>query len=398
MRLRTDPAEHSPTALAFILVVSLFFLWGFSYGLLDVLNKHFQDVLHVGKRQSSLLQAAYFGAYFLMALPAGWIIRRSGYRSGVLVGLVLFAAGACMFYPAQDFTASLAALFVLACGLTFLETAANPFMTVLGPPQTAAFRLNLAQGFNGVGSVMGPLIGGWFFFGNGNMTGGMDQVRGVYLAIAVVVLLIAFVFTRIRLPETLEETTASAEEWSLPYYRQPVFRYAVIAQFFYVAAQVGIAAFFINYCTSDEIGISKASAAYCLSVAMVLFTAGRFIGSFAMKRWAAGKLLLICALVNVFLCAWIAAVPHPVSVLLLVAVFFFESIMFPTIFAIGIRGLGHQTKNASSVLVMSIVGGAIVPYAMGALAEMKSVAFAFVIPVLCFLVVAGFAKASINKY
>lgn len=388
--------HRSSSVLALPLVISLFFLWGLSYGLLDVLNKHFQEVLHIGKRESSLLQTAYFGAYFLLAFPAAVIMRRAGYKTGIIIGLLLFAIGAGMFYPATDFREALCALFVLAGGLSFLETAANPFMTVLGPPETAAFRLNLAQSFNGIGSFIGPLIGGWLFFDRTASSTGMERVRNVYLVIAVLVVLIAVLFYVTRMPDPADAAESAAGEDALPYYRQPTFRRAVVAQFFYVAAQVSVAAYFINYCTSRSIGLSNESAAYFLSIALILFTAGRFTGTLMMRFMSAGKLLYLYSIINVVLCAWLVFFPVPMSVIAIVTIFFFESIMFPTIFALGIRGLGAQTKTASSVMVMSIVGGAIVPYIMGAIAEAFDTPVSFCIPALCFCVVAYFGKHHLN--
>lgn len=383
--------------LPLVLITSLFFLWGLSYGLLDVLNKHFQEVLTIGKQRSALLQVAYFGAYFIMALPAGWLMQRKGYKFGVLTGLAFFALGALLFYPAS-FTASflhfLIALFLLACGLAILETAANPFMTVIGPPATATFRLNLAQSFNGVGSLLGPLIGGLLFFGNVPSSDGLSQVRYVYLFICAVVLLLAIVIYRTPMPEP---DTATAEVGQPAAATGKVrFFMAVIAQFCYVAAQVGIAAFFINYTSEPVVGCSSESAAYYLSMALALFTVGRFTGSFLMRRIHPARLLALYAFINVFLCVWIASAPASFSVYLLLAVFFFESIMFPTIFALGVQGMGDRTKLASSVLVMSIVGGAIVPYLMGAIADAASTAHAYYVPSFCFAVVAVFGIVSFS--
>ncbi|MFM2207529.1 MAG: hypothetical protein RL213_1504 [Bacteroidota bacterium] len=390
---RSSSAVTGGSLLPLVLVTSLFFLWGFSYGLLDVLNKHFQQVLHVGKGRSALLQAVYFGAYFVMALPAGRFMQRAGYKRGVLAGLLLFAAGAVLFYPAAtgaQFTLFLVALFVLACGLAFLETAANPYMTVLGPPEGAAFRLNLAQSFNGVGSFIGPLLGGYFFFGNETTDTGLDAVSRMYLAVAVVVLGLAVLFRFTSLPEPETVATPSSARLHVKWYFKRRFLFAVAAQFFYVAAQVGIAAFFINYATDRSVGMGDREAAYLLSVAMVLFTAGRFTGSMLMRRIPAGRLLTVYAFVAMLLCLWVALTPSPFTAFVLAAVFFFESVMFPTIFALGVKDMGPYTKLASSVIVMSIAGGAVVPYFMGLVAEGISTATAYLVPALCFTVVAAF--------
>ncbi len=371
-----------------VLIISLFFLWGLSYGLLDVLNKHFQESLHISKSRSGLLQAAYFGAYFIMALPAGRFMQRNGYKRAILLGLLVYALGACLFYPAagaRSFTFFLVALFVLASGLAFLETAANPFMTILGNPEQAAFRLNLAQSFNGVGSFIGPVIGGAIFFGAATM-----NVQWVYFAIAAMVIVVAVLIRITEMPEPLLEKKDSSITLTEVWNSSAVFRNAVVAQFFYVAAQVGVAAYFINYCTEKGLGISNSDAAYYLSLAMVLFTVGRFTGSAILKRVEPNRLLGTYALVNILLCVVVMISSGMVGIWALIIMFFFESILFPTIFAIGIRGLGDKTKLASSLMVMSIVGGAIVPYFMGWVADHYTTAMSYSIPLACFLVVSWF--------
>lgn len=378
-----------------ILITSLFFLWGFAYGLLDVLNKHFQETLNITKTRSTLLQGAYFGAYFLAALPAGFFMTRYGYKKGIILGLSLYAAGAFLFYPAAQqlsFNFFLLALFILASGLACLETAANPYVTVLGTPETSTSRLNLAQCFNGVGSFLGPIIAAYLFFGGGNGThGNLESVKTIYIFIGAIVLVIAGFFLRTQLPEIKEsETLSSPSMYGKPLFNHSNFTFGVIAQFFYVAAQVGVAAFFINYCTESGVGIKNAGASTLLSVGLILFTAGRFIGTALMRLVAPNKLLAIYAIINVVLCVIVIWNNHWISVYALMAVFFFESIMFPTIFALGIRDLGHHTKKASSFIIMSIVGGAIVPVAMGLLADKYSTAVSYSIPLACFIVVAWY--------
>jgi MFS transporter, FHS family, L-fucose permease len=377
-----------------ILVTSLFFLWGLAYGLLDVLNKHFQETLNITKVRSTLLQAAYFGAYFLVALPAGYFMQKAGYRKGIITGLFLYATGAMLFYPAaenESFTFFLLALFVLASGLAFLETAANPYITVLGDPATSEFRLNLAQSFNGVGSFLGPIIGGALFFGDKATAGAgaLDTVKYVYIGIAAIVLLVAFLFFRTPMPEVKEEELVvdRSEHVGKKLFQHTHFVWAIAAQFFYVAAQVGIAALFINYCTEKKVGIDNEYAAYLLSGSLILFTIGRFIGTALMKFIAPNKILALYALINVLLCVVVIIVPGIVSVYSLMAIFFFESIMFPTIFALGVKNLGAYTKKGASYIIMSIVGGALVPVGMGALAQSYSTPFSYVIPLVCFVVV-----------
>jgi len=385
--------------LPIILVTSLFFLWGFAYGLLDVLNKHFQDTLDITKKRSTLLQAAYFGAYFLIALPAGLFMQKVGYKKGIIAGLLLYAIGALMFYPSAQnasFSFFLLALFVLASGLTFLETAANPYITVLGKPETSEFRLNLSQSFNGVGSFLGPIVGGALFFGNNPSVDGsseLDSVKFVYIAIAAVVLMVAFLFVRTPMPEVKEEELITIHEGqnSKSLFQHRHFVWAIIAQFFYVAAQVGIAALFINYCTEKGLNITNERASYLLAGSLLLFTIGRFAGTAIMKFVAPNKLLAVYAIINVILCSIVIWSEGMISIYTLMAIFFFESIMFPTIFALGVKNLGGNTKKGSSFIIMSIVGGALVPYVMGSLAETYSTPFSYIVPLICFVFVFVFA-------
>jgi MFS transporter, FHS family, L-fucose permease len=377
--------------LPIILVTSLFFLWGLAYGLLDVLNKHFQETLSIDKKRSTLLQAAYFGAYFLVALPAGLFMSKVGYKKGIITGLLLYAVGAILFYPSAEnasFPLFLLALFILASGLTFLETAANPYITVLGKPETSAFRLNLSQSFNGVGAFIGPIIGAQLFFGNQNSgnSSDLDSVKYVYLIIAAIVLLVAFLFVRTPMPEVKEQALIT-DDTNAELIAQPHFRWSVVAQFFYVAAQVGIAAFFINYCTEKGLGITSERASYLLSGSLLLFTIGRFAGTAIMKVIEPNKLLALYAFINIVLCAVVMNAEGMISIYSLMAIFFFESIMFPTIFALGVKNLGSATKKGASFIIMSIVGGALMPYVMGSIADAKSTPFSYIVPLLCFAVV-----------
>ena len=378
------------------LVTSLFFLWGLAYGLLDVLNKHFQETLHVDKARSTLLQMAYFGAYFLVAIPAGLFMNRFGYKNGIITGLLLYTVGAFMFYPSaqmESFNFFLLSLFVLASGLTFLETSANPYVTVLGDPSRSEFRLNLSQSFNGVGSFIGPIIAANLFFkeDGGSAEGGLDTVKMVYIIIGVIVLVIAGLFWRTKLPEIHESELVSSEEQdTMPLFKHAHFNGAVIAQFFYVAAQVGVAALFINYCTETASQINNSEASYLLSLSLMLFTLGRFAGTALMRRIAPNVLLAIYAVVNVLLCLLVVAGEGMMSVYALMGVFFFMSIMFPTIFALGVKDLGHHTRKASSFLIMAIVGGAVMPYLMGVVAESYSTAFSYLVPAACFIIVAWY--------
>ncbi|GAB3367304.1 L-fucose:H+ symporter permease [Arachidicoccus ginsenosidivorans] len=378
---------------AFALVTSLFFIWGFTYGLLDVLNKHFQETLNVTKTRSTLLQAAYFGAYFLIGL-IGVFVNKFDYKKGIIFGLLLFAIGAFLFYPAAEsfnFNYFLLALFILAAGCGCLETTANPYVTVLGDPAKSANRLNLSQCFNGLGSFFGPLLASQLFFSHGN-SDNLDSVKSVYLIIGVVVLGIAFLFIRTKLPEIkeAEQEHLTADQDKKPLGAHPHFIFGVIAQFFYIAAQVGVAALFINYCTESGLTIDNALASKLLAVALFLFAAGRFIGTGLMRFIQPQVLLAVYAIVNFVLCAVVLLHLQWVSVVALMIIFLFESIMFPTIFALGIKGLGSHTKKAASFMIMSIVGGAIVPAAMGVLADKFSTAVSYAIPMGCFLIVAWY--------
>ena len=379
---------------AFMLITTLFFMWGVSYGLLDVLNKHFQETLNVTKAQSGLLQAAYFGAYFIVALPAGYFMQRHGYKAGILAGLSLYAIGALLFVPAamvNNFSVFLFALFVLACGLGCLETAANPYATVLGDPNGAERRLNLAQSFNGLGQFVGPMIGGSLFFTQVNQDAAQDTVKITYVVIACVVIAIALLFKRTALPDIRESASQHIQQPGATVWQQKHFVGGVIAQFFYVAAQVGVGAFFINYATEHWHGVTNQSAAYMLSVAMICFMLGRFFSTWLLGRVKPAAMLAAYALINIVLCTIVMLGAGDVSVVALIAIFFFMSTMFPTIFAMGVKNLGQATKQASSFMIMAIVGGAIMPYFMGLISDKVSTAVAYSLPLMCFIVVLAYA-------
>ncbi len=383
-------AKQGSYLIPFILVTSLFFLWGLAYGLLDVLNKHFQEVLNITKMRSTLLQAAYFGAYFLMAFPAGLLMNKYGYKRGIILGLLLYAIGAFLFYPAAHFTSFdsfLLALFILASGLAFLETAANPYVTVLGPKETSEQRLNLSQCFNGLGSFLGPIIGGALFFGEN--TNDLSSVQLTYVIIGIIVLLIAGFFYRTPLPEIKEDKVEGpeVEADTRPLFAHKHFVWSIIAQFFYVAAQVGVGALFINYVTEYWAGTSSQEGSFLLSVGLGLFVGGRFVGTALMRTIAPNKLLTLYAVINIVLCAVVMTGNGAVASYALIGTFFFMSIMFPTIFALGIKGLGANTKKGASFQIMSFVGGALVPVVMGLIADKEGTAVSYVVPLICFVVV-----------
>lgn len=383
--------------LPFVLITSLFLLWGFAHGLLDVLNKHFQGAFTMTKAESGLVQFSTYIAYFLMALPAGMFMKRYGYKRGIILGLLLFAAGAFAFIPAaflHSATPFLVALFVIACGLCILETAANPYSTVLGPAESGAQRLNLSQSFNGLGWILGPLVGGALIFG-GEGDDPFTLTRP-YILVGSIVLLVAVLFIFTRLPEV---KTEEAEEVlpaddrlpALSMWKHGQFVRSVIAQFCYCAAQTGIFSFFINYVTELDPQMTNIEASRILAFGgMALFMIGRLSGSFTMKWMAPGKLLMWFALADAVCMALVIASAGTVSLYALYLSFFFMSIMFPTIFALGLEGMGGYTKKASSYIVMGVAGGAFSPMLMGYIGA-DNMATGFLVPLVAFLYILYFA-------
>ena len=380
--------------IPFALVASLFFCWGFAHSILDVLNKHFQNLLEISKTRSALVQAMVYGGYFIMAIPAGVIIRKWGYKAGVITGLILYGIGALLFVPGErmmSFEFFLLCLFIIGCGLTCLETAANPYVTVLGEPESAASRLNLAQSLNGLGWIVGPLIGGLIIFGD---TG---SVALPYAVIGIAVLVIAIIFSRMQLPEIVENTTSQKAgidklTQSVPYL------FGLVALFAYVAAQTGVNSFFINYVTEASTTITNQQAALMLSFGgMGLFLVGRLLGTWLMNYLLAPHLLLICAL-GAILCMIGVIWGGTIGLIALTITYLFESIMFPTIFALALQGLSTSaTKRGSAYLIMTIVGGAIAPILMGYIGE-TNMAVGFIIPLICYLVVAIYAQKIRKTY
>jgi len=429
-------------AITFALISTLFFLWGFCNGMIDVLNKHFQNSLHISKAESGFVQFANFIGYFVMAIPSGLLAKRFGYKGGILIGLALIASGAFFFIPATwigTFTAFLTCLFILATGLTILETIANPYTTVLGPPVSGAARINLAQTCNALGTFFGPLIAGAFILSStGEVNTSNSTLFIPYLFIAALVVVLIVLFWKAEIPDLqaeddakMAETAGPSKTVSKPLLSRWHFTLAVGAQFFYVAAQIGVWGFFINYVTSldmpnlpewmtkifpaswtffglpnstgpngqvislagltpawhvTDLGASKAFAG-----GILCFLAGRFIGSMILRVCSAHSTLAVFGLINSIMmvliilpCAWI-------SVAALFLSCFFMSIMYPTIFALGIRGLGEQTKFGSSLIVMAIVGGALMPPLMGWMADTYGMRIGFVMPLICFVYVMLYA-------
>jgi MFS transporter, FHS family, L-fucose permease len=397
----------------FIAVTSLFFLWAIANNFNDILIRQFQKALDLNRAQAGLIQFVFYIGYFIVALPAGLVLRRFGYRAGILTGLALYAIGALLFWPAaevREYYAFLAALFILAAGAAFLETSANPYIVAFGDPERAPQRLNLAQAFNGIGGMLAPALGGLFIFSgvehDANSLATMSavqldayrasearMVQLPYLTLAVVVLLLAVVIAKVRLPNVDEQ--ADYREQSLAAIAKSAgLGAAVAAQFCYVGAQVGIWSFFVDFVKDSVPSTPEKTAAYLLALSLALFTAGRFMGAALMQRVTAGRLLYICALINIFLCAAAAATNGWMAICALGLTSLFMSIMFPTIFALGVRNLGPQVALGSSLLVMAVIGGALLPPLMGLVAEASGgLHAAMLLPLLCFGVVAIFARS-----
>ncbi|MDE5646695.1 MAG: MFS transporter [Muribaculaceae bacterium] len=370
--------------LPFALITSLFFMWGFARATLDVLNKHFQESLSISITQSTLIQATTYLGYFLMAIPAGIIITRMGYRRGVVIGLLLFAIGSLLFIPgasAMSFAIFLAALFVIGCGLVILETAANPYASVLGSPETAASRLNLAQSFNGLGCIIAPvLVGGFIFSGDS----GVDIP---YAVMGVIVLIVALIFSRVKLPEIAsdtcqtEQTQTSAISTIRTLLSDSVFRFGLFALFCYEIAEISINSLFINYTTAEG-WMDKTIASAVLSFgALGLFMLARIGGSWIMSRIRAERVLAVCGLMTVLSALLVAMDLGLLSKIGLFSCYAFEAIMFPTIFAITIARVGSSSvKLASSLLMMTPIGGAVGTLLMGLVADATSMSVSFVVP------------------
>ena len=383
----------------FILITSLFFLWGFARAILDVLNKHFQNELDISITQSSLIQVTTYLGYFLMAIPAGWFINRHGYRLGVVVGLMLFGIGALLFIPCSamgTFYAFLSALFIIGCGLVFLETSANPYVTELGHKDTGTSRLNFSQSFNGLGSLFATFVVGQFFFSGARSS---SDVVIPYTILGVLVLLIALVFSRVNLPEIKHEETPEdkvADTRIMKLFRNhPMFVFGLFALLAYEVAEISINSYFINFVTGQG-WMDDNSASIVLTVALAFFMVGRFIGSWIMRRVPAEIMLLLCAIGSV-LC--MVVVLFDLGKLAMVAVicnYLFEAIMFPTIFSLALQGLGSLTKSASSLLMMTPIGGCGF-LLMGWIADSTNLIIPFLIPFFGYFVVLLFASELIRK-
>lgn len=392
---------------AIVLITSLFFLWGFALNLNPILIPHLKKACQLSDFESALIDSASFFAYFLMAIPAGRFMERFGYKGGILIGLLLFAAGAFLFYPAAEtrsFVFFLTALFIIASGLTFLETAANPYITVLGDPGTATQRINFAQSFNGLAATLAPLLGGMFILSGKTLSEQEESsmspqqltdylnmeataVQIPFIIIGLVVLTVALFLWRTKLPEIVDDGVAK-KEGSI--WKEKNLILGVVAQFFYVGAQVCVSSFFIRF-SYHVAGIEEKSASVFLSAALLGFMVGRFVGTFLLNYISAPRLLAIYSSANVVLLILASFLDGMFSIYALVGVEFFMSIMFPTIFSLSIYGLGPRTKEGASLVIMSIVGGAIFPVIMGRVSDVTNIQISYLVPACCFFVILYFA-------
>ena len=415
MASQSAPLTERKYALPFALVTSLFFLWSIGVNLNDVLIPHLKKAFNLTDFQSSFIQVAFFGGYFLAAFPAGRLMEKIGYKKGLLIGLLICAAGTLLFLPAATSRAYwffLLALFVMSSGQSFLEVGANPYVTVLGPPESSERRLNLAQSFNSIGAVLVPTLGAAFILSGIDYTPSQraamssqqlqnyiatetNMVKMPYLLITGIFLLVAAMIYFARLPEVqpgkIEDAIERDGQSANSIWAHPHLIKGVIAQFFYVGAQVGIGSFVIRFAKHAMPSTPEKMAALFLVAHQTGFMIGRFSGSWMMKRIPAPRLLaafgigaLICVMIGI-------GMNGLASVLAIVLVGFFNSIMFPTIFALSLKNLGALTKRASSLLVMSIIGGALIPAAMGKISDVSNIQVAFIMPLICYTYVIYFA-------
>lgn len=394
------------TRFAFILITSLFFLWGFAHNLDPILIPHLKKSFTLTTTQSTLIDSAVFIAYFLMALPAGFIMKRFGFKTGIITGLLFFAIGSFLFVPAantQSYYFFLFALFVIACGLTILETAANPYASALGAPETSTQRLNLAQSFNGLAAAMAPVIGARVILTKGytedELNAMTDSARKIalaseassvklpYIILGTVLLLIAIVFALTKLPKIQHKEGTATSKNIFHAFKHQHLTWAVIAQFFYVGAQVSVFSLFILYAAKSA-DLTQVTAADYLGACGIAFLIGRFLGTFLMKYIKPNILLALYAAINLLLCIIAITAHGMITVYTVIAICFFMSIMFPTIFALGIKDLGGDTEFGSSLIIMSIVGGAILPRIFGYISDAtNNIQYGYIVPLVCFAVI-----------
>lgn len=407
-----------PVLLPLMLIFSLFFLWGMANNLNDILITQFKKVFTLSDFKAGLVQSAFYTGYFVFSIPAALWMKRYGYKAAVVFGLLLYAIGAFLFYPAaaaREYVLFLGALFVIASGLAFLETSANPLIVAMGDPATAARRLNFAQSFNPFGCIAGILIGREFILSGHEPTTEelavmsaaqletfyqteSHAVQGPYLVLGCVVLLWALLVLLVKFPAIAtqaaqDETTASSNDYKQLLAKGP-FMFGVAAQFFYVGAQVCIWSFLIRYGQEAVPGTGEKTLANYLLASLVIFMVGRFVATALMSRVRAAWLMWVYAAINVVLCAFAILQPGHSGLLALTATSFFMSLMFPTIFALSLKDLGHLTKAGASFLVMAIIGGAVLTAVMGLVSDLTSIHTAVIVPLVCFVVIAIYARFS----
>ena len=383
----------------FVLITSLFFLWGFSRAILDLLNKHFQNTLDISITQSSFIQVTTYLGYFITAIPAGWFINRHGYRLGVVLGLLLFGFGSLLFIPLSalhSFNTFLIALFIIGCGLVFLETSANPYVTELGAKETATSRLNFSQSFNGLGSLFATFIVGQFLFG---APIGEREVVVPYTILGILVLFIAFVFSRVYLPE-MKHADSSDDEVKgtriMKLFRyHPLFVFGLFALLAYEVSEISINSYFINFMTGEGY-MDDNTASVVLTIALGFFMVGRFVGSWLMQYIRAEILLLICAAGSVTCMIVVLLGLGKMSMAALISNYLFEAIMFPTIFSLALNGLGNLKKSAASLLMMTPIGGCGF-LLMGIIADASNLITPFIIPFFGYFVVLLFTSELLRK-
>jgi FHS family L-fucose permease-like MFS transporter len=401
--------KSKTSIIPFILITCLFFLWGFAHNLDPILIPHLKKSFTLTTTQATLVDSSVFIAYFVMALPAGFIMKRWGYKMGIICGLLLFSFGAFLFVPAanhQSYYYFLIALFVIACGLTILETAANPYASALGDATTSTLRLNFAQSFNGLAVALAPVIGAKLIltkgYTNEQLSAMTDAAKKVALAteagsvkmpytlLAFVLLAIAVLFYFIKLPDIRNHEQQNTEGGLLKTFRHKNLSWAVVAQFFYVGAQVCVFSLFILYAT-EVTHITEMQAATYLGLGGLAFLIGRFMGTLFMAFVKPHILLTIYAMICACLCIVAINYTGLFTLYAIIGICFFMSIMFPTIFSLGIKDLGPATEMASSLIVMSIVGGAVMPRIFGLISDQtKNIQNGYIVPFVCFLVVAYF--------
>ena len=400
---------------AVALITSLFFLWGFALNLNSILVPHLKKACQLSDLQSAFVDSAFYIAYFVVAFPAGMFMHKYGYKAGIIFGLLLFTTGAFLFYPAATtrmYGFFLFALFIIANGCGFLETAANPYINNLGDPEGATQRINFAQSFNGLAATLSALVGGRFILSGKTLTSAQETamssqqlnnylqnesnaVKIPYIIIGLSVLLVAILIWRTNLPDIKEHTEADDTRTRGSIFKEKNLMLGVLGIFFYVGSQAGLLSFFIRY-SKYVSNIGEKHASDLLAGALLGFMIGRFFGTFLMRYIAPVKILITYSIVNCALLILAFVVDGTLSVYAIMAIPFFLSIMFPTIFSLSIRGLGDKTKTGSSLLIMGIVGGAVIPLSLGLVSDKTNIRVAYLVPLICFAYIFYFALRNIR--